>query len=119
MGQGHWPQRQAALEALAVLVNRGDRVAIEAVMQRITDSDETCRQVACEVLGKIALPGDSTVISGLIGRLHDDNWLVRDAAGMALSKLATHDQIDVLQKEVCCVAEDARCVVEEALSVAR
>lgn len=117
--QGHWPQRQAALEALAVLAPRGDQTAVAMLMQRASDSDGTCRQTACEVLGHVAAPGDEAAILVLIDRLEDSNWLVRDAAGTALAKVVTRKHIPALEKLVERVAEDARCVAEDALRAAR
>eukprot|EP00747_Dinoflagellata_sp_TGD_P220336 gnl/TRDRNA2_/TRDRNA2_92343_c0_seq1.p1 gnl/TRDRNA2_/TRDRNA2_92343_c0~~gnl/TRDRNA2_/TRDRNA2_92343_c0_seq1.p1 ORF type:complete len:1120 (+),score=248.50 gnl/TRDRNA2_/TRDRNA2_92343_c0_seq1:393-3362(+) len=114
---GHWPRRQAALEALPVLARRGDPQVIEAVLRRLNDSDETCRYMACEVLGQIAVVGDAVAVEHLLGALVDDkSWLVRQAASEALGNVAATSQAALLEALVEHPDHEVSMAAEEALT---
>eukprot|EP00931_Biecheleriopsis_adriatica_P015991 TRINITY_DN11948_c0_g1_i1.p1 TRINITY_DN11948_c0_g1~~TRINITY_DN11948_c0_g1_i1.p1 ORF type:complete len:1322 (+),score=297.34 TRINITY_DN11948_c0_g1_i1:15-3980(+) len=52
---GHWPQRQAVLEAVGSLAAPGDPHALRAVERKMSDPNEMCRQTACETIGQLLL----------------------------------------------------------------
>lgn len=119
LDKGHWPQRQGALSALPDLASRGDEVTLSAVVQRVTDSAETCRQTACEVLARLACVGDEVAFGALLQRLHDQSWLVRVAAAVSLAKIATPSQVERFDAEVSTVADDVKKMVTDAFANTR
>eukprot|EP00928_Gymnodinium_smaydae_P083431 TRINITY_DN6666_c0_g1_i1.p1 TRINITY_DN6666_c0_g1~~TRINITY_DN6666_c0_g1_i1.p1 ORF type:complete len:1069 (+),score=204.75 TRINITY_DN6666_c0_g1_i1:412-3207(+) len=117
--QGHWPQRQAALDALPSLVSdRGHEEVNAAVVKRLSDSDETCRQSACETLGKVAALGDAASVHALTERLENEmSWIVRDSIVEALATLATRSQAEhLLQPLLSHMDPDVQRAAEEVLA---
>merc|ERR1712048_52290 len=117
MGEyGHWPQRQAALEAVATLAVQGDPVVVESVIERLADRDETCRQAACYTLGVVALSGDQRVVSLLVQRLEDCSWLVRDAAVASIQRVVTLANVTPLEELRYHSDEEVRQTIDRVLS---
>lgn len=76
--------RQAALEALGVIAEKGDDHMIETMSGFLEDSDAQTRQAAVEALTAVAEQGDKRVVNALLSRLDDHNSSVRQKAMQAL-----------------------------------
>merc|ERR1740121_1807031 len=79
---GHWPQRQAALEAVGALAARGDAAVIDCVLRRLSDPDESCRHAADEVR-----KASSEVLAAVLVR----EAAQRDAVDCTASAVSSND----------------------------
>ena len=87
------------------------RMAVPALLRRLSDDDESVRWVAAEALGEL---GDARAVAPLIDRLNDDDY-VRGVASVALSKLGDARAVAPLIDRLADCDPTVRLVAAEAL----
>merc|ERR1719389_463868 len=88
--------RQAAIEAIAQLAERGDPVALKVVISRIHDERSQVRVAAIRTLTGLAERGDHASLAALARRRNDRDIWVRRFASEALNNLSlTNSMMDL------------------------
>merc|ERR1712113_361477 len=94
--------RQAAVELLGQIVEKGDQYAVAAVTTHLQHRDSRVRQAAVEALGNVAGKNDHETTRSVASRLIDENPDVRKAAVMAISQVTiAADQNAISGLTVC------------------
>lgn len=90
--------RESAIKAIALLVPRGSREAIDWISPRLDDWHESVRRAAVVAVAKIAAKGDVHGIALASSACEDRSWIVRKAATDSLALTATLNDLSSLRK---------------------
>ncbi|CAE7457619.1 DSPTP1 [Symbiodinium sp. CCMP2456] len=90
--------RESAIKAIAALVPKGSREAIDWISPRLDDWHESVRRAAVVAVAKIAEKGDQHAIELEKSACDDRSWIVRKAATDSLAATATLNDLPSLRK---------------------
>ena len=113
----HWRARLLAVKALSLIAVRGDKGAVLASLDLISDENADVRTSAVAALGQLSLQDDLKVLPSLIQCIADDNICVREAAVLALRSVSTLNDRRTIT-DICAHLDDERDGIRSAATAA-